>query len=310
MQYSIIIPVFNRGELVQSSIESVLAQNVKDYEIIVVNDGSTDQTLNLIEKYSRAIKILNQKNSGPEIARNSGAAIAAGKYIMFLDSDDILLPKALETYNQVIKRYNYPPVIIGAMAYFADDRIDIESYRSNEEAIVYKCGDYLKKERSTAISGSNILIENNTFKNGLGIRSSTPNSYHMDNYDMMLRYGIYGPCIIIRKPVTIAYRVHSGNTIKQVKQMINGAIDIIDYERKIGYPGGKKRLIDRYHCIGGMSWFWVTKALKEHAYRSSLKLLYHGFPMIALGCIKNIMTALGIIKHNGQKHILDGHELT
>ena len=97
MEVSVVIPTYNRASQVMRAIESVLAQTYKDYEIIVVDDGSTDQTRKLLDPYSGCIRYVYQANAGPAAARNTGITRAEGEWLAFLDSDDIWLPHKLET---------------------------------------------------------------------------------------------------------------------------------------------------------------------------------------------------------------------
>lgn len=86
---SVIIPTFNYGQFIATTIESVLGQTYKDFEIIVVDDGSSDNTEQLIKKkYGRNVKYLYQENRGAPAARNRGIKKAQGKYLVFLDADD------------------------------------------------------------------------------------------------------------------------------------------------------------------------------------------------------------------------------
>ena len=88
MKISVIIPTFNRIGLLQRAIDSVLSQSLKPYEIIVVDDGSTDGTGDIIKQKYKSIKIIQQKNSGVSAARNNGIKHAKGDWIALLDSDD------------------------------------------------------------------------------------------------------------------------------------------------------------------------------------------------------------------------------
>lgn len=103
------MPVFNDEDVIQESLDSVFNQTLKDLEIICINDGSTDNSLKILEnyksKYGNKIKIFNQKNQGSGIARNNAIAYANGEYIAFLDSDDIFIDNtALEKmYEMAIK---------------------------------------------------------------------------------------------------------------------------------------------------------------------------------------------------------------
>ena len=88
---SVIMPAYNAQSYIASSLDSILNQPCKDFEIIVVNDGSKDKTEDILNQYSakyKQIKVLNQKNQGVSVARNTGIEAATGKYIAFLDSDD------------------------------------------------------------------------------------------------------------------------------------------------------------------------------------------------------------------------------
>lgn len=88
---SVIIPVYNAEKYLRQCLDSVVNQTLRDIEIICVDDGSPDSSLSLLQKYASGdnrIKILQQENSGAGIARNKGLAMASGKYILFLDSDD------------------------------------------------------------------------------------------------------------------------------------------------------------------------------------------------------------------------------
>ena len=88
---SIIIPCYNSKKYIERCLNSILKDKLKEKEIILINDGSTDNTLEIIEEYSKKnkdIKIINQKNKGQSISRNNGLKEAKGKYIAFVDSDD------------------------------------------------------------------------------------------------------------------------------------------------------------------------------------------------------------------------------
>lgn len=95
---SVIIPVFNREETIKRALESVFNQTYKDFEVIVIDDGSTDKTLSLAKEFP--VEIITQKNHGVSHARNRGIEKARGEYIALLDSDDEWLPKKLELQMQ------------------------------------------------------------------------------------------------------------------------------------------------------------------------------------------------------------------
>ena len=93
---SVVIPTYNCGRYIEEAVNSVLSQTYRSLEIIVVDDGSTDDTAGRLEKYTDRIRFVSQKNSGPSRARNVGMELSTGEYIAFLDADDRWLPEKLE----------------------------------------------------------------------------------------------------------------------------------------------------------------------------------------------------------------------
>lgn len=102
IKVSVIIPSFNRASVLERAIKSVLNQTYKNFELIIINDGSTDNTQELLGHYSD-YKIIDTKNYGVSCARNTGLTHATGEWIAFLDSDDEWLPNKLEKQIQFIK---------------------------------------------------------------------------------------------------------------------------------------------------------------------------------------------------------------
>ena len=115
---SIIIPLYNAEHSLQKCIDSALRQTYHNIEVILVNDGATDNSQHICEEFAQndnRIKIIQQKNSGVSSARNNGMEYATGEYIMFLDSDDTLAPNACELlYNTIIEK-NADCVICGTI---------------------------------------------------------------------------------------------------------------------------------------------------------------------------------------------------
>lgn len=113
---SVIIPIYNAGYFLEETIVSVLESTLKEYEIICVNDGSTDNSKNVCEKFlnqDNRIKLINQTNSGVSVARNNGLLQAKGEYIFFMDADDTLDSEFLETSYEIAKKKDSEIVIIG-----------------------------------------------------------------------------------------------------------------------------------------------------------------------------------------------------
>ena len=102
---SVIIPTYNRAGWVCQAIDSVLAQEYKDFEIIVVDDGSVDDTQMRLFGYKNKIRVHTQKNKGVSAARNAGISMAGGDLIAFLDSDDLWLPKKLSVQTDFFQKH-------------------------------------------------------------------------------------------------------------------------------------------------------------------------------------------------------------
>ena len=103
---SVIVPLYNKEDLIAISIGSVLKQSYKDYEIIVVNDGSTDKSIDMVKAFNdERIRIINQKNAGVAAARNKGIEEAKGEFIAFLDADDEWKEDYLATQMELAERY-------------------------------------------------------------------------------------------------------------------------------------------------------------------------------------------------------------
>jgi glycosyltransferase involved in cell wall biosynthesis len=110
---SVVIPTYNRAQLVKHAIESILSQQLIDCELIVVDDGSTDNTLAVLEEYGDQIRVIHQANQGVAAARNLGVQSARGEYVWFLDSDDRLLPGALQAMASAVKKLPGSDVFYG-----------------------------------------------------------------------------------------------------------------------------------------------------------------------------------------------------
>lgn len=106
-KFSIIIPVYNVEKYIEKCLDSIFNQTLKDFEVIVVNDGTKDKSIELIKNYD--IKIINQKNQGLSAARNRGVKEATGEYLLFLDSDDYLEKDTLKELNKSLK--NNPDIV-------------------------------------------------------------------------------------------------------------------------------------------------------------------------------------------------------
>ncbi|WP_405306650.1 glycosyltransferase family 2 protein [Methanobrevibacter sp.] len=144
VKISVILPAFNSQKYIKKSVESVLAQTMGDFELIIVNDGSTDNTLDAINSFSDdRIRIINQSNQGPGAARNNALKMANGDYIMYLDSDDWFCPDALEiAYGEITKFGTdltfFQMINYDGEKYYGNDWFDMKTFDENFENRAFK----------------------------------------------------------------------------------------------------------------------------------------------------------------------------
>lgn len=113
---SVIVPIYNVGKYLKECIESILRQKYKDFELLLVNDGSTDNSFNICKEYEKndnRIKLISKKNGGLSDARNVGLDYATGEYVIFIDSDDYVASDLLETLYVEIKKVNADVAMCG-----------------------------------------------------------------------------------------------------------------------------------------------------------------------------------------------------
>lgn len=111
---SVVIPLYNKEKSIEQSLKSVLSQSYDDFEVVVVDDGSTDDSVAVVEAINDPrIRFVKQENGGPSKARNTGVKNAKGEWVLFLDADDELLPDALRYFAHIIKTHPDVDMFLG-----------------------------------------------------------------------------------------------------------------------------------------------------------------------------------------------------
>jgi glycosyltransferase involved in cell wall biosynthesis len=160
VRFSIITPTYNRVDLLPRAIKSVLAQTMKDWELIIVDDGSTDHTEQVAKKYlnDSRIQYIKKKNTGAADSRNVGAAHSNGEFITFLDSDDEAFPNWLETVNKYLLE-NTGLACAGAIKQHPDgtaikDFPYVINYFGEKKKVKFTCGSlFIKRSLFMDIKG-------------------------------------------------------------------------------------------------------------------------------------------------------------
>lgn len=272
---------YNQRQFIAAAVESALDQSLHPAEVIVVDDGSNDGSAELLKRYDKtALVVLRSANEGAIAARNHGATMARGDYVIFLDGDDVLLPWTLEVYDRVITRLR-PVMIVGRRKWFRDD-VPVLDVPSEIEYVAYDAP--LSKDRTAGLGASSLVIERRSFERA---GRWTPGIFHLDLQDLYMKLGEAGTMVLITAPQTAGYRIHAGNSIHSVSPFLSSLHKLLDKERTGQYPGGTRyRLVTRRRAwLGGLSACWIRRAFAAGLFWPAVKLGTRSVPFITAALI-------------------------
>jgi len=218
---SVIIPNYNNAKFITEAIDSVLAQTYKNYEIIVVDDGSTDGTREVLEPYikKKQIRYVYQKNKKQAVARNNGIKYAKGELIAFLDADDLWFPKKLELQVPLFKNKEVG-LIYGDILLLRD-----ESTKPSNHTDAFDKGNIFNKLlMGNFICTSTTIIRKECFDK-VGLFKEGMDYFGVEDYHMWLRISYYFKVDYV-SDVLLKYRLHDDNTSKDYCGIVRREINV------------------------------------------------------------------------------------
>jgi glycosyltransferase involved in cell wall biosynthesis len=245
MLFSVIIPTYNRAALLCTALDSVFAQTFTDYEVIVVDDGSTDGTAAMVASYGGRVRYFQQQNKGPGAARNLGAQHATGEYLAFLDSDDLWFPWTLENYRRAIEKFSRPSFIAGTH-YDFNDTEQLQMPLLDEPAFEFYHDYFETATIGVWVGTCAAVIQRSVFEEVGGFVDEYINA---EDSDLWLRLGIAHSFVNIINPPAFGYRRHSESAVANLRKTHAGLVHMIKNERQGIYPGGSARAAERQNII-------------------------------------------------------------
>ena len=217
---SVIIPTYNRARLILQTVQSVFKQSYNNFEIIVIDDGSSDSTKKLLaDNFGKCnLQYWYQQNQGRSIARNNGMHQATGEYLMFLDSDDLLAPDALQTLIETAQKFPESGVVGGGRI-FINDKEEILQIRDDAqiENEIFAKKVYLEKIRDFFLPPSTYII-----KKSLALQLDGFNVLYepCEDLDFFLRYCDVAKVSVLKNTV-VYMRRHEGNTPDLISRQLS-----------------------------------------------------------------------------------------
>lgn len=253
---SICIPTYNRKDYLKETLDSVFAQTYRDYEVVVLDDGSTDGTEEMIKTMDYKVRYYWQQNAGDAAARNRLIELAGGKFITFIDSDDLLMPDAVERMMKVMEAEGGDIVVYGPYLRIDENgnvygRCKRKLHSGHitkylfQNILVHSCGSMFPR---------NILQEAGGFDETLAVCS---------DYDLWLRLSLKYRFIALPQP-TFKRRRHPGNLSEF--SFANRKIELEVLEN-FYYKGGGKEVIPKYRAM---------KRISQEGYRSAICAIKEG----------------------------------
>jgi glycosyltransferase involved in cell wall biosynthesis len=205
---SIIIPTYNRAWIVRDAIDSVLGQTYADFELIVVDDGSTDRTPEILNSYGDRLRVIRQANQGVSAARNRGIGASSGPLIALLDSDDIWLPEKLTVQVDFFKKHPSALICQTEEIWIRNGlRVNPGKRHRKPSGVIFERSLDLCLVSPSAVMVRRALLE------VVGLFDE--NLPACEDYDLWLRVGCRFPVHLIDKPLTIKRGGHEDQLSRQ-----------------------------------------------------------------------------------------------
>ncbi len=273
MYFSIIIPSYNRAKYLVSTIDSIIKQSFEDWECLVIDDGSVDNTMEIVSNIStkdKRVKYYFQENSERGAARNLGIQMAKGKYICFLDSDDSFCQNHLESFHSFLREKQDPECMVFANSFLLDDN-GILSKKTVPSFQFEDRFNYLLKytPNPARVCVSSMILKELRFD---------PDIPGIEDFDLWLRIALHNSLFHLEKYTSI-YRIHdemySVNSIKKYEKELKMFNYVFSKrELKNVLPrNAKNRLLSMCH-------FFISNFSFEAGKRG--KTIIHGVKSLAL----------------------------
>ena len=252
---SVVIPCYNQAGFVGEAIESVLKQTYPNVEVIVVDDGSSDNTKEVATRFSD-VRYIRQSNHGLSRARNTGIRVSKGSYLVFLDADDRLLPKALESGLNCFHAHQECAFVFGTHTYINSDGISLDNLNTpSSGANLYIAQLRGNKDHYCSLLYGNyigmhstVMYRRDIFQVVKGFDQSLDAA---EDYELYLRitrkYPIYFHSTVVAK-----YRFHDSNMTKNPELMLRSVLSVLRSQRK--YVKADKKFMEAYRA--GRK-FWI-----------------------------------------------------
>lgn len=288
--FSLIIPAYNSEKFISSTIESVLNQTFKDFELIIVDDGSTDATASILSSYKEKdsrITVLSTPNSGgPVVPTNVGISKAAGTYITFLDHDDTWKAHKLETLHKEFSTNKKPDFILSNVEIFFEKDGTSVSSKADIVDTTLAVEDLLSGKYFNTFS---MMAVKRTLLERAGILDTKLRIFA--DYDLVVRMVALGaPYLFLKEPL-VTYKIHGDNMSSLTASAVRRAEDLqrIAEKNEVVFSSHKKSLSDVYSAIGSLYLYAGNKKMARSFYKKAI--LAHPWNYVVY--IKSIVTCFG-----------------
>ena len=220
-EVSVIIPTYNSARYLTDAVDSVLVQSFKDYEVLVIDDGSTDDTEAIMRRYGPPVRYIDQENGGVSTARNRGIVESRGRYVAFLDADDTWLPNKLERQLGALKENPGYRACYSAFTLCDCDLSPLHVRRSNRQGSVV--GDLLSYGNVVG-TPSTVLCERSLFEAAGGF---DPEMSQCADWDMWVRLASHTEFLYLDEPLA-TYRQHAANMSLNASLLERDSIHVLE----------------------------------------------------------------------------------
>lgn len=239
---SVITPAYNAARFLCDTIESVRKQTMTDWELLIIDDGSTDGTVGIIERAMNSdcrIRLLRQSNAGPSAARNHGMRAARGAFFAFLDSDDQWLPGFLEHQLDVFARYPDTDLVTANAYYLGGPQDGQPRRRETQGHAVLSLEDIIQNDSAVFIM---TVFRREVFEEVGGFDEG---QWTSEDYDFWIRAALAGFVFRVSTRPLALYRRHQGSLSADSARMLRGILQTYGKTRQVCPEGTARLALDK-----------------------------------------------------------------